>query len=45
MTEAYVYDCVRTPRGRGRPNGSLHQITPIQLSAQVLMALRERPSL
>jgi len=42
MTEAYVYDCVRTPRGKGKATGSLHEITPIQLSAQVLTALRDR---
>ena len=42
MTDAFVYDCVRTPRGKGKPNGGLHDITPIQLSAQVLAALRDR---
>lgn len=42
MTDAFVYDCVRTPRGKGKPNGGLHEITPIQLSAQVLAALRDR---
>ena len=42
MTDAYVFDCVRTPRGRGKPSGSLHEVTPVQLSAQVLAALRER---
>jgi acetyl-CoA C-acetyltransferase len=36
---------VRTPRGRGRPDGSLHSITPIQLAAQTLAALRDRISL
>jgi acetyl-CoA C-acetyltransferase len=40
--EAFIYDAVRTPRGRGKPDGSLHEITPIQLAAQVLQALRER---
>ena len=45
MTDAYVFDCVRTPRGKGKPNGGLHEITPIQLSAQVLGALRERNQL
>jgi acetyl-CoA C-acetyltransferase len=45
MTDAYVFDCVRTPRGRGKPSGALHEITPIQLSAQVLAALRERNGL
>ncbi|MGH8598864.1 MAG: acetyl-CoA C-acetyltransferase [Gammaproteobacteria bacterium] len=42
MAEAYVYDCVRTPRGRGKPTGALHEVTPIQLAAQVLGALRDR---
>jgi acetyl-CoA C-acetyltransferase len=45
MTEAYIYDHVRSPRGRGRPNGSLHGITPINLSSQVLAALRDRNEL
>jgi len=42
MTEAYIYDAVRTPRGRGRKDGSLHEITPIQLATQVLQAVRDR---
>ncbi|MCK0166335.1 acetyl-CoA C-acetyltransferase [Jannaschia sp. S6380] len=42
MTEAYIYDSVRTPRGKGRPDGSLHEVTAARLSAQVLDALRER---
>ena len=42
MTEAYIYDAVRTPRGRGRADGSLHEITPIQLGTQVLQAIRDR---
>lgn len=45
MTDAYVYDHVRSPRGRGRPDGALHEITPIQLAAQVLAALRDRNTL
>jgi acetyl-CoA C-acetyltransferase len=45
MTEAFIYDHVRSPRGRGRPNGSLHGITPINLSSQVLAALRDRNEL
>lgn len=45
MTEAYIYDHVRSPRGRGKPNGSLHAITPIDLAGQVLSALRERNDL
>ncbi len=30
--EAYIYDAVRTPRGRGKADGSLHEITPVQLA-------------
>jgi len=45
MTEAYIYDHVRSPRGRGKPNGSLHAITPIELTSQVLSALRDRNNL
>lgn len=42
MTEAYIYDAVRTPRGKGRSDGSLHEITPTNLATQVLEALRDR---
>jgi acetyl-CoA C-acetyltransferase len=45
MTDAFILDVVRTPRGRGRPDGSLHTITPIQLAAQSLSALRDRNGL
>jgi len=45
MTDAYILDHVRTPRGRGKPNGALHGITPIQLLTQVLQALRDRNQL
>jgi acetyl-CoA C-acetyltransferase len=45
MTDAYIYDHVRTPRGRGKSDGSLHEITPIQLAAQTLQALRDRNGL
>ena len=45
MTDAFILDAVRTPRGRGRPDGSLHSITPIQLSAQTLIAVRDRNGL
>ncbi|ALR20864.1 acetyl-CoA C-acetyltransferase [Sphingobium baderi] len=40
--EAYIYDTVRTPRGRGKTDGSLHEITPIQLATQVLEGIRDR---
>jgi acetyl-CoA C-acetyltransferase len=42
MAEAYIYDAVRTPRGKGRKDGKLHEITPIQLGTQVLEAIRDR---
>jgi acetyl-CoA C-acetyltransferase len=45
MTEAYIYDHVRTPRGRGRPDGSLHEISSVELAAQVLRALAQRSEL
>jgi len=45
MTDAFIYDAVRTPRGKGRKDGSLHEVTSVRLSAQVLDALRERNNL
>ncbi len=42
MTDAFIYDHVRSPRGRGKKDGSLHTITPIDLLSQVLVAVRER---
>lgn len=42
MAEAYIYDAVRTPRGKGRKDGKLHEITPVQLATQVLAAIRDR---
>ena len=45
MSDAYIYDAVRSPRGRGRKDGSLHEVTSVRLSAQVLDALKERNAL
>ena len=45
MTEAYIYDAIRTPRGKGRKDGSLHEVTSARLSAQVLNGLKERNNL
>lgn len=45
MPDAYIFDAIRTPRGRGRPDGALHAITPISLATQVLVALRDRNQL
>src|SRR3546814_6134217 len=45
MPEAYIYDHALPPRGRGRPDGSLHEVTSIELVTQVLRALRDRNDL
>ena len=45
MTDAFIYDAVRTPRGKGRSSGALHGTTPISLAITALQALRERNSL
>lgn len=45
MTEAYIYDAARTPRGKGRADGSLHQVTSVALSARLLNAIKERNGL
>ncbi|MEM6588628.1 MAG: acetyl-CoA C-acetyltransferase [Pseudomonadota bacterium] len=45
MSDAYIYDAVRTPRGKGRKDGSLHEVTAAGLSARVLNALKERNGL
>jgi acetyl-CoA C-acetyltransferase len=42
MMEAYIYDAVRTPRGKGRPDGSLHEVTSVALSARLLNAVKAR---
>ena len=44
-TDAYIYDAVRSPRGRGKSDGSLHEVTALRLSAEVLNALRDRTGL
>ncbi len=45
MTDAYIYDAVRTPRGRGKADGALNEVTPIRLAAGALTALRDRNGL
>ncbi len=42
MTDAFIYDAIRTPRGKGRKDGSLHEVTSVKLSSGVLDALVER---
>jgi acetyl-CoA C-acetyltransferase len=43
--EAYIYDHVRTPRGKGRPDGALHEVTSVEMASQLLKALRDRNDL
>ncbi|HVY86391.1 MAG TPA: acetyl-CoA C-acetyltransferase [Caulobacterales bacterium] len=45
MPEAYIFDAVRTPRGKGRNTGSLHEITALSLATQALEAIRDRNNL
>ncbi len=45
MAEAYIYDAVRTPRGKGKSTGSLHEITSLQLATQALRAIKDRNGL
>ncbi|MDI1274749.1 MULTISPECIES: acetyl-CoA C-acetyltransferase [unclassified Polaromonas] len=45
MTDAFIYDAVRTPRGKGRSSGALHGTTPISLAITALQALRDRNTL
>ncbi len=45
MTQAYIYDAVRTPRGKGKKDGSLHEITGLALATQQLQAIRDRNGL
>ena len=42
MSEAYIYDAVRSPRGKGRKDGSLHEVTSVKLSADMLNAVKQR---
>ena len=42
MTEAYVYDAIRTPRGKGKKDGSLYEVKPVNLLAGVLTELQRR---
>ena len=42
MPDAFIYDHVRTPRGRGKADGALHEVTALNLAAQALAAIKER---
>ncbi len=45
MTDAFIYDHVRTPRGRGKKDGALHEVPSVRLAARMLEALRDRTGL
>jgi acetyl-CoA C-acetyltransferase len=45
MPDAFIYDAVRTPRGRGKADGSLHEVTALNLAAQTLAAVKDRNKL
>jgi len=45
MSDAFIYDAVRSPRGRGKPDGSLHEVTTLNLAAQTLAAVKDRNKL
>jgi len=45
MTDCFIYDAVRTPRGRGKKDGSLHEVTALELATQTLQAIRDRNGL
>jgi acetyl-CoA C-acetyltransferase len=42
MTEAFIYDALRTPRGRGKPDGALHEVSTLGLAVSALTALKQR---
>src|SRR5215475_3667083 len=45
MPDAFIYDHVRTPRGRGKADGSLHEVTALNLATQALAAIKARNKL
>ncbi len=45
MPDAFIYDAVRTPRGRGKSDGALHEVTALNLAAQALAAIKDRNKL
>ena len=45
MSEAFIYDHVRTPRGKGKKDGGLHQASPVWLLRTLLQALQQRAAL
>src|SRR3954466_14821928 len=45
MADCFIYDAVRTPRGRGKKDGALHEVTAVELETQALKAVRDRSQL
>jgi len=45
MADAYIFDAVRTPRGRGKVDGSLHEVSTLGLAITALKAVKERNNL
>ena len=45
MTDAYIYDAIRSPRGKGKKDGSLHEVTSLRLSAEMLNTIQARNGL
>lgn len=45
MRDAYIFDAIRSPRGKGKSDGSLHEVTPVKLSADMLNAIKDRNGL
>jgi acetyl-CoA C-acetyltransferase len=45
MPDAFIYDAVRTPRGRGKADGALHEVTALNLATQALAAIKQRNNL
>ena len=45
MADAFIYDAIRTPRGRGKADGALHEVTALNLAAQALSAIIQQSRL
>ena len=45
MNDAFIYDAIRTPRGKGRKDGTLHEVTAVKLSADMLNGIATRNNL
>src|SRR5690606_18995493 len=45
MTEAYIFDAIRTPRGKGKSSGALYEVKPVELLAGLLKSLQEKHNL